>query len=376
MSLKSSLPAVSAESEESDGNKITIFYCFRTEMQNQMALRILRTEHRFWYLIARDIEQALNINGPPRQKGKATEQTFLSGKVVGHLESHQTNVRMADLREAETAVKFLECGSTMESGDIVVLCRIPSSHYYRNQSALWLNWRAHCATNKVPANVTFEEGAQLARRYNIPAQYAHLARGVQHNFDVGSQSARFEELSVIEQLEKQEEQKERIKIELTPEMNEEDRIALVSSVGSRLFESGAGGAGGGGANASASNMSFSTGATGARKTHSSYNRDFDEDGRRKRQRTHPPSHYVCNRCHVPGHWMHECPTRGDTSYDRARVVKPTGIPRALLRKLDTVDETNANVAIMKIGNVAYKQIDRSNQFDTLYGMNAKDKDEH
>lgn len=343
-----------------------------------MPLRVLQTEHRFWYLVARDIEQALNINGPPRQKGKATEHTFLSGKVVGHLSPHQSNVRMAELRDAESAVKFLESGSTMESGDIIVLCRIPSSHYYREQSALWLNWRAHCVTNKVPPNVTFEDGAQLARRYNIPAQYAHLARGVQHNFDVGSQSARFEEMSASERLEKEEEQKERIKIELTPEMNEEDRIALVSSVGLRMFESG----GNNNNNNNNSNSGASTATatatamtTASRKTNG-HNRDasYDEDGRRKRQRTHPPSHYVCNRCHVPGHWMQECPTRGDTSYDRARVVKPTGIPRALLRKLDSVDETNANVAIMKIGNVAYKQIDRSNQFDSLYGITSeKDK---
>lgn len=48
----------------------------------------------------------------------------------------------------------------------------------------------------------------------------------------------------------------------------------------------------------------------------------------------PSSNYVCHRCNKPGHWIDQCPTNGDPTYDKIKVRAPTGIPRSMLRQVD------------------------------------------
>lgn len=382
------------EEEESDenANKITIFYCFRNELNDaKTPLRTLNTRHRFWYAVTREIESILQLGAPQRQR-KVVEQAFLCGKVVGNVGAQSSlqsinsgkslnvewkererqrdtpdsvttckrgteSVKTADLRNAETCVPFLECGSTLEDGDVVIVSRTPSSMYYRNQSALWRAWQAHCARNQIPQNQTFEDGASIARRHRVPPQYAHLVRSVQHNFDVGSQSLRFddERLQPSERIEKDYQQQSSLQINLTDVMSEEERISLVSGVGTRIFET------------------KTAGAPTKRTSPQKNDAEYDGARRKRANRGAVPANYVCKRCDVPGHWFADCPTHGDASFDRARIVKPTGIPQALLRKVDSVDETNASTSIMKIGNVAYEKVAfKDDLFHRLVGFDASD----
>lgn len=48
----------------------------------------------------------------------------------------------------------------------------------------------------------------------------------------------------------------------------------------------------------------------------------------------PSANYVCHRCNQPGHWIDQCPTNGDPTYDKIKVRAPTGIPRSMLRNVD------------------------------------------
>lgn len=48
----------------------------------------------------------------------------------------------------------------------------------------------------------------------------------------------------------------------------------------------------------------------------------------------PSANYVCHRCNQPGHWIDQCPTNGDPTYDKIKVRAPTGIPRSMLRQVD------------------------------------------
>ena len=41
----------------------------------------------------------------------------------------------------------------------------------------------------------------------------------------------------------------------------------------------------------------------------------------------PPAGYVCFRCSVPGHWIHQCPTNGDQNLDVVRMKTAYGIPQ-------------------------------------------------
>jgi len=61
----------------------------------------------------------------------------------------------------------------------------------------------------------------------------------------------------------------------------------------------------------------------------------------------PPSHYICNRCNKPGHFIRFCPTNGNSDFDPKRPKHATGIPRTFLeriaaeeaeRELDPVEE--------------------------------------
>ncbi|KAG0438011.1 hypothetical protein DMUE_3353 [Dictyocoela muelleri] len=61
-----------------------------------------------------------------------------------------------------------------------------------------------------------------------------------------------------------------------------------------------------------------------------------------------PPNYVCFRCGQKGHYIQHCPTNDDKSFDLLRFRKPTGIPRAFLKTINT--ETEAPVLITSEGS--------------------------
>ncbi|KAI9762536.1 MAG: hypothetical protein M4579_000339 [Chaenotheca gracillima] len=49
----------------------------------------------------------------------------------------------------------------------------------------------------------------------------------------------------------------------------------------------------------------------------------------------PPNGYICYRCGEKGHWIQECPTNNDPTFDgRPRVKRTTGIPRSFLKTVE------------------------------------------
>ena len=46
-----------------------------------------------------------------------------------------------------------------------------------------------------------------------------------------------------------------------------------------------------------------------------------------REKKTPHEGYVCNRCHVPGHFIHDCPKNNDPNYDPSRYK---GVPKSLV----------------------------------------------
>lgn len=338
----------------SSTDEIVVYYCFRVEMQKNTRLRILRTPHRFWYLVCRDIEKAMGLSAPPRQKKRSavSQHTFVCGQVAGSLTTGSNNkVKISDLKESIKFAPNLENGSTLESGDIVVLRRTPSAAYHREQADIWRKWQQHCRDNDVPANATLEPATQVARRYGVPEAYTHLVRDIQHNFDASTQALRHEEVTTDEIMERRE-QRDAAKIQFSESMTDEERIALVSGAGKRLLE------------ASSNTTSSDKGHKRARRDPN----DFDDEYRRRHRP--PPRNYVCHRCQVPGHWLRDCPTKDDPKYDRVRMVRPTGIPKALLRRV-TVDESDkGSGAVMMKGDQAYKVVDRSDRFASLLGMQS------
>ncbi|KAI9190207.1 Protein mpe1 [Blastocladiella emersonii ATCC 22665] len=59
----------------------------------------------------------------------------------------------------------------------------------------------------------------------------------------------------------------------------------------------------------------------------------------------PPPNYVCFRCNIKGHFIQDCPTNGDATFDKPKVKRTTGIPRSFLREVDAVQPDASAVMI-------------------------------
>eukprot|EP01104_Vermistella_antarctica_P004298 TRINITY_DN1477_c0_g1_i1.p1 TRINITY_DN1477_c0_g1~~TRINITY_DN1477_c0_g1_i1.p1 ORF type:complete len:349 (+),score=79.83 TRINITY_DN1477_c0_g1_i1:579-1625(+) len=78
----------------------------------------------------------------------------------------------------------------------------------------------------------------------------------------------------------------------------------------------------------------------------------------------PKPGYICHRCGQPGHFISDCPTNGDPSFDFQRVRKTTGIPRSFLKEVDpnSVPGGSSNLLMMPNGSFAEVQ-PNSSEFD-------------
>ncbi len=47
------------------------------------------------------------------------------------------------------------------------------------------------------------------------------------------------------------------------------------------------------------------------------------------------AHYICKRCHQPGHHIRSCPTNGDSAFDIDLPRRATGIPRSFLKRISS-----------------------------------------
>ncbi|KAK4056304.1 Protein mpe1 [Microbotryomycetes sp. JL221] len=57
----------------------------------------------------------------------------------------------------------------------------------------------------------------------------------------------------------------------------------------------------------------------------------------------PPPGYICYRCGQKGHWIQECPTNNDKTYDdRPRIKRTTGIPKSFLQVVEGPDAAAAH----------------------------------
>lgn len=63
----------------------------------------------------------------------------------------------------------------------------------------------------------------------------------------------------------------------------------------------------------------------------------------------PPANYICFRCGQKGHFISFCPTLGEKEFDRPKMKKTTGIPRAFLKKVENPQE-GAPVMVTEEGN--------------------------
>ncbi|ORZ30753.1 DWNN domain-domain-containing protein [Catenaria anguillulae PL171] len=54
----------------------------------------------------------------------------------------------------------------------------------------------------------------------------------------------------------------------------------------------------------------------------------------------PPPTYVCHRCGVKGHYIQDCPTNGDDTFNKPKIKRTTGIPKSFLREIDASELTS------------------------------------
>ncbi|KAM0675982.1 Protein mpe1 [Gurleya vavrai] len=79
--------------------------------------------------------------------------------------------------------------------------------------------------------------------------------------------------------------------------------------------------------------------------------------------------YICFRCGQKGHFIQNCPTNTDKSYDYVRVRKPTGIPRAFLQQVEGDIKTEPGMLVTNQGLV--KVIPQVNEWKKISHSTAR-----
>jgi len=200
---------------------------------------------------------------------------------------------------------------------------------------------------------TYESPESVAERLQVDRSVLPLLRGIQHNFDPSSQAQRHKTLTIEQQLEHEEQEDEcQSSLQFTDDMTEQQRLTLICTAGTRLLTA---------ANNIRVGASSAEGTGAAGGTDRRFN--SNEDRKRKRGR-YPPRNYVCKRCGISGHWYNECPTHGDAKFDVVRKIACTGIPRALLRRIDMPEQTSG-ATVMVRGDEAFKHVAQPELFEEL-----------
>ena len=86
--------------------------------------------------------------------------------------------------------------------------------------------------------------------------------------------------------------------------------------------------------AAASAMGRGAGRGGGRGAGAGGGRGMGGRGRGMDTNGPPPSGYICFRCSIPGHWIHQCPTNGDQNLDVVRMKTAYGIPQNRLEHVE------------------------------------------
>jgi len=273
---------------------------------------------------------AVALQTGARQR-RRDDSTMLRGKVVANVQSHRDDVPAdcADWLQRAKLLPYLVDRSLLESGDVLLLARVPRSSVAHEKV---YGRPRHVAHSEVPKQWQhYVRRAQTraerdARRPRLLGQHQWLAPDGSGAGD-GSD---FEPLKFDES------------------MSEAARLEALLNHQPYKFSDNVGGP--------RNRVSASrNGSDGSQRTRGS------SDNRERRLRgEEPPETYVCRRCNVAGHWIQECPTRQDRAFDRATLVPMHGMARSLFRRLEDkslLHDPEAKIFYDQLGRYYVKKSD-------------------
>jgi len=339
---------MSAVPDTKHAEQFEFFYAIRSQIGSSGGVKHLECEQRTWQDVRRLLE--VEILGPPTQPAAADDRSgrrryrrddaaTLRGKVVANVYSHRHEVpaNSAEWLQRAKALPHLVDRSLLESGDVLLLSRVP---------------RTVIAREKVYGRSAADKSA--------PAKWQHYVRRVQTRAERDAERPRL--LGRHKWVADQSGDNDRDTMDpvapvFDDTMDEAARLQAIIDHQPYKFDC---------AKTRSNRWTESRADTGATVS-------LRE---RRRRGEEPPDHYVCRRCSVGGHWIQDCPTHNDRDFDRATLVPMHGMARSLFKRLEDASllhDPEAKIFYDQLGKYYIKKtdaIDRaratgSRQFENL-----------
>jgi hypothetical protein len=350
----------------------TFYWTMRAELgAPQMRIRTAYCATCDWHSLRQTIEEAIGLRRGALSGGKRVDATvsadvLVRGRVIANCHS-SADVSLGNEERAErlASLPYLEQAAALDDGDVVVIERIPPNLDVMEKLSIagYSSRRTGLVSNnsniRVPShlqrllrrrttrivykNANEEEDNPAQKSVEISAKNPILLFGA--NNEAGAASTAEEQPLV-----------------LSNDLSELQRIeAIVQHAATQ------------GAQTSAITTGLDEAIRHKKRRFGDENSvgNGDEEANQGNYRHHnnlhesirydqqPPQNYVCRRCGIAGHWLRHCPTHGNRDFDRARALSTNGIPKALLKPIDTApDDADAVYYIDQTGKLfAMRDID-------------------
>lgn len=270
------------------------------DLKKELEIKLLGRSMEADYILEKELRHMRKSTKKAATNDRPHKQE-LKAKVVG-TSLDQDSYDAAQIRERSQALPWLHKRAILQPGDILLVWRFPRFHdtveqIYNKKRALAAN-----DVENVPRQFEKFLRLELAEKEIVPQLYGDHRWTADKDAKDGLRM-----------------QQRHASVEFTKEMTEADRIALLTDAAANEY----------GVSAEEQEFAFRKPGKVFHQTNASY-----QQQQYNTRSAFPPQGYVCKRCNIEGHWIHDCPTKNDARFDPRNILSTNGIARTRLKRVD------------------------------------------